>query len=152
MKIFLLASLFLLLWAISCNKDKDLETPGLTLVVGSECGLCTGSDSLIINEYHFNYRKMLSCDHHAYSKVSHIEKNEWDKLTASIDFDVFNNIQLNTCNVCVDGCDRWITIKNGSYFHKIRFGYQDSAALQPIKVLVHQLDSLREIYRATSGK
>ena len=32
---------------------------------------------------------MQSCDHHAYSKVSHMEKREWDKLTGIIDFDEF---------------------------------------------------------------
>ncbi len=102
---------------------------------------------MIITEYQVNYRNMRYCDHHAYSKVSHIEKSEWDKLTASIDYEEFDNLQLNTCNVCLDGCDKWITIRNGSYSHKIRFGYQDSVALQPVIYLVQKLDSIRQIYR-----
>jgi hypothetical protein len=146
MKVFLLASMLFLLWAISCNKEK--ETSGLIIVEGSVCGWCAGSDSVIISEYKINYRNMHSCDHHAYSKVSHIEKSEWDKLTGIIDFDEFNNIHLNTCNVCVDGCDKWITLRNGSYSHTIRFGYQDSAAIQSIKPLVDKLDSIREAFRA----
>jgi hypothetical protein len=146
MKVFLLANMLLLLWAISCNKDK--ETSDLTIVGGSVCGWCAGSDSVIINEYKINYRNMHSCDHHAYSKVSHMEKSEWDKLTGIIDFDEFNNIHLNTCNVCVDGCDKWITLRNGSYSHTIRFGYQDSSAIQSIKPLVDKLDSIREAFRA----
>jgi len=113
MKVFLLASMLLLLWAISCNKDK--ETSGLTIIGGSVCGWCAGTDSVIISEYRINYRNMQSCDHHAYSKVSHMGKSEWDKLNAIIDFDEFNNIHLNSCNVCFDGCDKWITIRNGSY-------------------------------------
>jgi hypothetical protein len=149
MKVFLLASMLFLLWAISCNKDK--ETSGLTIVGGSVCGWCAGTDSMIISEYRLNYRNMHSCDHHAYSKVSHVEKSEWDKLTGIIDFDEFNNIHLNTCNVCADGCDKWITIRNGSYSHTIRFGYQDSAAVQPIKPLVDKLDSLREVYRTVTA-
>jgi hypothetical protein len=80
-----------------------------------------------------------------------VEKSEWDKLTGIIDFDEFNNIHLNTCNVCADGCDKWITIRNGSYSHTIRFGYQDSAAVQPIKPLVDKLDSLREVYRTVTA-
>ena len=146
MKIFLLASMLLLLWAISCNKDK--ETYNLTIVGGSVCGWCAGSDSVIISEYKINYRNMHSCDHHAYSKVAHIEKSEWDKLTGLVDFDAFSNIHLNTCNVCVDGCDKWITLRNGSYLHTIRFGYQDSAAIQSIKPLVDKLDSIREAFGA----
>ncbi len=77
-----------------------------------------------------------------------MEKSEWDKLTGMIDFDEFNNIHLNTCNVCVDGCDKWITLRNGSYSHTIRFGYQDSAAIQSIKPLVDKLDSIRKAFRA----
>lgn len=88
---------------------------------------------------------MHSCDHHAYSRISHMEKSEWDKLTGSIDLDVFSSIHLNTCNVCADGCDKWISIRNGSFYHKIRYGYGDSAVVQPIKILVDKLDSLREV-------
>jgi hypothetical protein len=150
MKIFLLASMLLLLWAISCNKDK--ETSGLTIIGGSVCGWCAGSDSVIINESRLNYRNMRSCDHYAYSKVSHMEKSEWDNLTELIDLDAFNNIHLNTCNVCVDGCDKWITIRNGSYSHTIRFGYQDSVAIEPIRLLADRLDSLREAYRNVDDK
>jgi hypothetical protein len=146
MKLLFLASMLLLLWAISCNKDK--ETSDLTIVGGSVCGWCAGSDSVILSEYKINYRNMHSCDHHAYSKISHMEKSEWDKLTGMINFDEFNSIHLNTCNVCVDGCDKWITLRNGSYSHTIRFGYLDSAAIQSIKPLVDKLDSLRKAFRA----
>ena len=90
---------------------------------------------------------MHSCDHHAYSKVSHMEKSEWDKITGMIEFNEFNSIRLNTCNVCVDGCDKWITIRNGSYSHTIRFGYQDSIVLQPVRSLADKLDSIREVFR-----
>jgi hypothetical protein len=145
MKIFILPSMLLLLWAISCNKDR--ETSGLTIIGGSVCGWCAGSDSVIISEFSLNYRNMSSCDHHASSKVSHLDKSEWDQLTGLIDLDEFKHIRLNTCNVCVDGCDKWITIRNGSYSHTIRFGFQDSAALQPIRPLADKLDSLREAYK-----
>jgi hypothetical protein len=145
MKIFLLASLLFLLWAISCNKEKD--TSGLTIVYGFACGWCGGSDSLIITESNINYRKMHGCDHHAYSKVSHIDKSEWDKLNASVNLEEFGDIDLNSCNICVDGCDFWITIRDGSYFHKIRFGSLEMEALQPIRPFVNKLDSLMKIYR-----
>jgi hypothetical protein len=145
MKIFLLSSMLLLLWAISCNKDK--EASGLTIIGGSECGWCAGTDSVIISEYRLNYRNMNPCDHHAYSRVAHIEKSEWDQLTGIIDLDEFNNMHLNSCNVCFDGCDKWITIRNGSYSHTIRFGDQDSAAVLSIKPLVDKLDSIRDSYR-----
>jgi hypothetical protein len=145
MKMLLLASMLLLLWAISCNKDKEIS--GLTIVGGSACGWCTGMDSVIISEKLINYRYMNPCDHKACSKVSHIDKSEWDRITGIIDLDAFNSIRLNTCNVCVDGCDQWITISNGSYSHTIRFGYEDSAAVLTIKPLVEKLDSLMEVYR-----
>jgi hypothetical protein len=104
-------------------------------------------DSVIINENLINYRNMNPCGHNAYSRVSLMEKSEWDKITGLIDLDTFNSIHLNSCNVCVDGCDTWLTISNGSYSHTVRFGYGDSAAVLPIKPLVDKLDSLREAYR-----
>jgi hypothetical protein len=152
MKVFLLACMLFLLWAISCNKDNDKETPGLTIVYGSACGWCAGIDSLIITESGLNYRKMHTCDHHAFSKVTHIGKSEWDKLNASFSREDFDAIHLNSCNVCVDGCDLWITVRDGSYFHKIRFGSVDEETLQPIKPLVNMLDSLMQIYRPASEK
>jgi hypothetical protein len=145
MKMLLLASMLLLLWAISCNKDKEIS--GLTIVGGSACGWCIGMDSVIISEKLINYRYMNPCDHKASSKVSHIDKSEWDRITGIIDLDAFNSIRLNTCNACVDGCDQWITISNGSYSHTIRFGYEDSVAVLTIKPLVEKLDSLMEAYR-----
>lgn len=145
MKVFLLASILLILWAISCNRDKD--TSGLTIVAGSVCGWCGGIDSLIMSENSLNYRFMNPCDRHAYSMVSDIEKTEWDELTGMIDLDEFNHIHLNTCNVCVDGCDQWITIRNGSYSHTIRFGYGDLEAFLSIKPFADKLDSIREVFR-----
>jgi hypothetical protein len=146
MKVLLMASMLLLLLAISCNKDK--ETSGMTIVSGSVCGWCVGMDSLIISDNRLNYRYMNRCDHHAYSRVSDMEKNEWDELTGMIDLDEFSLIHLNSCNECFDGCDQWITIRNGSYSHTIRYGYGDSAAYLSIKPFVDKLDSIREGFRA----
>jgi hypothetical protein len=148
MKILLLSSFLFLLWVISCNKEK--ETSGMTIVSGMVCGWCGGTDSLIISENSINYRSMRPCNHHAYSRVSPIDKSEWDKLTGITDLDEFGNIRLNTCNVCSDGCDKWITITNGSFSHTIRFGNEDSAAVQSIKPLVDKLDSLRAVLKTST--
>jgi hypothetical protein len=145
MKIFLLASMLLLLWAISCNKDK--ETSGLTIIAGSACGWCAGKDSVIISEYDIKYRYMQSCDHHAYSRITEMDKAEWDQLTRMINYDKFSHIHLNSCNVCVDGCDYWITIRSDSYSHSIRYGYGDSAAVQAIRPLIEKIDSIRQDFR-----
>jgi len=147
MKVILLASFLFLLWAISCNKEKD--TTGMTVIGGAVCGWCGGLDSVIISEDRINYRWMNSCEHHAYSKIVHFQKSDWDDLTALIDMDSFSSIHLKTCNVCVDGCDKWITIKNGSLSHTIRFGDQDSASICPVKPLARKLDSIREALRPT---
>jgi hypothetical protein len=145
MKIFLLTSMLLLLWAISCDKDK--ETSGLTIVGGSVCGWCAGKDSVILSEYDIQYRNMKSCDRHAYSKITDMDKAEWDKITRMINYEKFSDIHLNSCNICVDGCDNWITIRNESYSHTIRYGYGDSAVLQAIRPLIEKIDSIRQDFR-----
>ena len=73
-----------------------------------------------------------------------LEKSEWDKITGIVDLDEFNSIHLNTCNVCVDGCDKWITIRNGPIPIQSVLDTRILLLIQPIKPLVDKLDSLRE--------
>ena len=146
MKVFLMAGMLFLLWAISCKKERD--TSGLVIIGGSVCGWCAGEDSVILSENRINYRFMDPCDHRAYSKLSHMDNETWNELTGKVDLEIFSGIYLNTCNVCVDGCDKWITIRNGSYSHTVRYGNQDSALIQSIEPLVNQVDSIRESFRS----
>jgi len=55
------------------------------------------------------------------------------------------NLGLNSCNVCADGCDDWISYVNGSESHYIRFS-NDDPKLQTIQTFVDQLNVLKKQY------
>jgi hypothetical protein len=82
-------------------------------------------------------------------KTGEIDQESLNQLKASLDFAEFKKLDMNSCNVCVDGCDDWITIKNGVESHTIRFSRNDPK-LQPIKAFVESLSSLKEKYRTAN--
>ena len=93
------------------------------------------------------YTSISPCDDKGYSRTEYTDKIEWFELNRQLNLIEFAKIDLNSCNVCVDGCDSWVSIRNGSFYHKIRFGYQDSIAIQKIRPFIDLVDSIRCDFR-----
>jgi hypothetical protein len=150
MRTYLALTGLLLSIALTCSREKEslFKDRAITITEGTACGWCAGSDSVILSEDQLLYRFMNPCNHNAYSKVTHMDRAAWESLISKLDMDKFEAIDINTCYVCVDGCDTWITIKNGSDSHTIRFGIQDSLAIENIRPFVEQLDSIRTDQRS----
>jgi hypothetical protein len=54
----------------------------------------------------------------------------------------WGSANYNACNICVDGCDEWISIKNNSVSHQIRFGLgQKIDSKKPLQDLLAELRS-----------
>jgi hypothetical protein len=130
---------------LSCEKGKDNND--LMISMGTVCGWCGGSDSLIITEDKSSYEYNNLCDNNDFSRNTLTGKCEWNELIELLDMDKFQNININTCYVCIDGCDTWISLKDGSVSHKIRFGFEDSAAIMDIRPFIDKLDSIRIEFR-----
>jgi len=144
----LLTTVFSFLLILSCTKEK--KTAGndeLVITMGSICGWCAGGDSLLITKYMINYHFISPCDKNSYIKDTLTNIKEWNTLIGEFDQEKFQKININTCNYCADGCDTWISIKNNSISHMIRFGYADSNAILTIKPFVDKLDSIRIRFR-----
>jgi hypothetical protein len=140
----------ILLFLVSCEKEKIIKEEDnneLIITMGTTCGWCAGGDSLFISENKIYYKYNSPCDDKDYWKDTLTNKNEWNNLIRHLDYNEFQKININTCYVCADGCDTWIYIKNGSAFHKIRFGYEDSIVIKNIKPFVDRLDSIRLRFR-----
>ncbi len=61
------------------------------------------------------------------------------------DKETFETVNVNSCYVCVDGCDTWITVKNGKDSHMIRFGYgSDEEKIAPVKAFIDKLNAIKE--------
>jgi hypothetical protein len=145
MQRFTLTVIISIVLMLSCEKGKDDNE--FMIAMGTVCGWCGGSDSLVITEDKTSYEYNSPCDNNDLSRNGLTGKSEWDELIELLDMDKFQNININTCYVCVDGCDTWISVKSGSVTHEIRFGFEDSTAIMDIRPFVDKLDSIRTAFR-----
>jgi hypothetical protein len=87
----------------------------------------------------------------ANSQIPEIKKErptsaaEWNTIIGSVNLNNFLNLNYNTCNICFDGCDEWISIKNDTISHQIRFG--QGFKIDSIKPLQDILSQLRSEFR-----
>ncbi len=140
---FIIFILFLVL-IISC--ESETEKPEM-VTIGTICGWCAGSDSLVITKQKKTFTLAAICDRKEKRTSNLTTEREWDELIALYNQQKFEAINVNTCNVCADGCDTWIRVENGNFSHEIRFGgIQDSTILKPIKEFVEKLESLKSKY------
>ncbi len=138
------------LFLLRCEREKnDMFEPmdATEIVMGSICGWCAGGDSIIITSERITYKFNRPCDENDYSVQQQMNSDDWVELLLLFDWPTFKQIDINTCNVCADGCDTWISVRMHSDYHLIRYGFQDSLVLEPIKSFVNKLDSLRNVYR-----
>lgn len=146
--LFLLLSSFCL---ISCNKKENIdlneENSSMVIKAGFACGWGTGEDSLIISSTIIKYVYSVP----AKSRVPEINQTrftttaDWKNITDAIDLNNFLKLNYNTCNICLDGCDEWIAIRNDSIFHQIRFGL--GLKIDSIKPLQDLLSQYRSEFR-----
>jgi hypothetical protein len=152
--------LFLILFLVTtslicCRKDRDewllkhspSTASSLKISAGFMCGWGSGEDSLIITKSEIRYVYTVP----SRSSVPEINKTrpttteEWDRIVNSVNFSVFSGLDYNSCNICVDGCDEWISIMNGSSTHKITFGL--GLNIDSISELQSVISQLRSEFR-----
>lgn len=133
--------------ALAC-KDEQLVSEkhfsDLTIKTGTICGWCARNDTLSISGNSVRYVNFTQCDNSipAIEKTAEIEAQTLDSLLMLLDYDEFKKIELNTCNVCFDGCDNWIEIHQGEESHYIRFTGNESD-LEPIKGFIERLNAIK---------
>ncbi len=141
----LTATLLLAFVMVACEKSDVEKNDGIQITIGSVCGWCVSSDSMVITSTKMAYTTYSPCDTTNEKKQYETNAKDWKELTNLLDYEEFEKIDINTCYVCADGCDTWITVKNGESSHSIRFGYPDSLTIQPIIPFINKLDSLRTV-------
>ncbi len=133
MKFSLLIAVLLCAFGFFCHND-DMEDGGpdvLVIKTGQECGWCGGRDSLIITELKIDYNFTNPCDSEKNkTRKSNTNREKWNELLESFNWNDFTQVNVNTCSVCVDGCDTWISIQNGGLVHQIRFT-ENSPKIEP---------------------
>jgi len=126
----------------SCTEQTidDNSYSDIIIKTGTVCGWCTVNDTLTISGKNLRFVNYSNC---STTKAS-IEKNgeltnsELEKLVKLLDFEELKKLDMNSCNVCFDGCDDWITYSNGSDLHTIRYSRNDPK-LKNIQAFVDEL-------------
>lgn len=125
-------------FVISCEPETDQSEMEIT--IGTICGWCGGADSLVITKTKMTFTLAAICDRSEYKTSKSTPDSIWSKLIDFYDQTKFSKVNISSCNVCADGCDTWIRVKNGAFIHEIRYGgIQDSAILKPINEFVEIL-------------
>lgn len=148
MKLFISILVLCFIFGFSCDEGEEGNCPlkSLDIKTGQVCG-CGGSDSLSITEIKANYTFANPCDA-TQNEVSETATNQekWNELLAAFNWDDFTTVNVNTCNLCADGCDTWIIIQKDDMIHHIRFG-DNSPEIEPIRDFIEKLDAWRQDFR-----
>jgi hypothetical protein len=144
-----LSACIISLISVSCENNKDnaedinFKESGLVIKMSNACGFCGGADSLIITETKIRYEFIDPCGDNDCDHSSATDQEDWDELNDLLNLKKFEDITLNTCYVCVDGCDTWISVKTESFYHEIRYADFDSIAVKGIRPFIEKLEDIR---------
>jgi len=147
-KFLLIGVVFIVAFACTYDSLDDKSSDSdLIIKTGTICGWCSVNDTLTITRNSVRYVNYANCSTSKPSveKMGELNAAEFDALLAKLDFAELKKLDLNSCNVCFDGCDDWIYFRNGSEDHYIRFTRNDPK-LQPIQTFVDQLNAIKALY------
>lgn len=107
----------------SINDFSSKDNSSLQIIAGFMCGWGTGEDSLYISKTSIKYVYYIPATTMLpqINKTRSVQDTEWINIVNSIDLNEFVKLNYNSCNICVDGCDEWISIQNNQVSHQIRF-------------------------------
>lgn len=145
MRAYLISIVAISLIAYSCKtvRTEQLSNSDLVIKTGFICGWGAGQDSMEVSQKAVKYiyyvpRKSSEAQ---ITKTRAISEAEWTEISNSVNTADFAKLDYKTCNVCVDGCDEWISIQNGKLSHQITFN--KGAKIDSISKLQAQLAKLR---------
>lgn len=141
----ILTALIIICFSAACDDDKN-DSRGLIIMTGIACGWCSSPDSLAVTSQKSTYDFKGVCGEPNRSITENTQSEVWTELRASLNWDDFKAIDVNTCALCADGCDTWIRIQNGTESHYIRFT-DSSQEIEPIAVFVNKLKALHQQFR-----
>lgn len=132
---------------LSCQKASSVHAvteDEIQISINTACGWCAPGDSMTITKATTAYKyRPSSCSIDGELISSGTQQEQWRNLVQLLDLEKFNSINLNECNICVDGCDEWITIKQNRYEHTIRYGSIQNEKLKEIKPFIEKLHAIR---------
>ncbi len=144
----------LILAATSCQqKSAALSNGDATISISTVCGWCTGGDSLVIDANRSVYRYSSSCDLANATETTNVtDKKQWNELMSLLSKEQFKKININLCNVCADGCDVRVTVKDKNDIHSISYGSSSNEAVVTIRPFLEKLEAISAAYKKEHKK
>jgi hypothetical protein len=126
-----------------CKKSESTPDSDLIIKAGYACGWGSGQDSLVISKTTIKYAYYVPA--RSLTPVIKINRtvpdSEWREILNTVNLDDFVKLNFQSCNICVDGCDEWISVRDDNISHEIRFG--KGLNIEPISKLQNKLAQLR---------
>ena len=153
-KKFVVSAFIITILVASCaKKSVPLSDDELQISLTRVCGWCAPGDSFTLGNLNTTYIYYpSSCERKGTPVIKKTDKAEWDELVSLLDMEQFNSIDLNICNVCADGCDARVTVKQGRTSHSISYGSISNETVAPIKPFLEKLEAISNRYRTEAGK
>jgi len=111
----------------SCSDIETEDLPDYEIAFGSECGWCAGQEYISLSGSVIQYTRNIPCGDNKGTVVRtrELSSADWEKITNSFDYSLFRSLEYNQCNVCVDGCDEILRIRNDNDEHELRYSFSD---------------------------
>lgn len=124
------------------NGEAEPKSSVTEITSGEICGWCAKNDTLRISASQAALKEYRSCTALDHDTTVGLSTQEWNDLTAKLDLQKFAALNLNSCAVCYDGCDKLIKVEKNNQVYEIRYERGDTTAVQGISGFVMALDSL----------
>jgi hypothetical protein len=142
--IFLSLTFITITGCFKFNDNPNVDPGPIKLSAGFACGWGSGEDSLVIYTSAIKYMYWVPAQSREpkINMTKEISGATLDSILRTIDYAAFQKLNYNTCNICVDGCDEWITVYKGSESHRIR--YSKGLKISSISALQDKLAEIRK--------
>jgi hypothetical protein len=120
--IFIILMTFFVL--LGCKKSELTPNSDLIIKAGFMCGWGSGDDSLVISQSKIKYVYYIPAQSRVpiINKSRSVSESEWTEILNIVNLDDFVKLNYQSCNICVDGCDEWISMEDDKISHSIRIG------------------------------
>jgi hypothetical protein len=143
----LILSVFILF--LSCKKSEvksdssQFINSGFMIKAGFECGWGSGTDTIEISKTMIKYVYYIPSKSYIpqFIKTRAVPDSEWTEIVNDVNYNDFEKLYYQSCDICVDGCDEWIFIKDEQLSHEIRFS--KGLRIESISKLQDKLAQLR---------
>ena len=107
----------------NCKKSDLSPESDYIIKAGFACGWGSGEDSVLISRTSIRYVYYVPAKSPdpVINRTRAVSDSEWKEILNDFNLQGFIKLNYQSCGICVDGCDEWISLKDDNLSHAIRF-------------------------------